>query len=297
MTLIILVVALILGRVMVDTSLLRSDRWFFHYRDNVVKRLPLLMNHGLISVLCILIPPVLIVLTLQIILSGVLFHFFDLVLGVIVLFYCLNTFELSRKVEQYLQARENGETEEAWKIAESFAEEPLSNLLHAQSNAMTYAILYRASIDIFSVIFWFVLLGPVGALLYKTTTLLVKESENTGNREQAEAADAVWGVLGWIPFRLVALSFFLVGSFDDAFKAWRKHHRFDRNLSETNREIVIGTGCGAMQHEIEDMNSQEVEASLEEDIEWVQITHQLVFRAIIIWLAFIAVLTMAGWFV
>lgn len=291
MTLIILFIAFIIDRIIGDMPVLRSGKWFYHYRERMVNMLPVSMQQGLLLVISVIAPPVLILLLLQNLFSGVFYHFFDLLLSLVVLLFSFSAFELNKTIQAYLETRELGEDAEAWKIAEKFSAEPLSDSPQEQSNAVATGILYQATIDIFCVIFWFLIMGPAGALLYKMATLMVKQEDNE-NAEWISEADTVWGILGWVPFRLVALSFFLAGSFDDAFKAWHKYHRVDRNYSGTNREILIKTGCGAMRREAEEgvggIEDQE------KSIEWVQTARQLVFRTLVIWFVCIAILTLGG---
>ena len=90
----------------------------------------------------------------------------------------------------------------------------------------------RGTVDayrhVFAVLFWFLILpGPTGALLYRAATLLAEEWRGEAPRGDTTplardrrafgrpARDMLW-ILDWVPVRLTALSFAVVGDFEDA---------------------------------------------------------------------------------
>jgi adenosylcobinamide-phosphate synthase len=87
--------------------------------------------------------------------------------------------------------------------------------------------------QVFAVLFWFVVLpGPAGAVLYRAAVLLEDEWRNApagveptpqleARREFGRPVRALLWLLDWIPVRLTALSFAIVGDFEDAVACWR----------------------------------------------------------------------------
>src|SRR5262245_56791029 len=82
--------------------------------------------------------------------------------------------------------------------------------------------------QVFATLFWFMVLpGPTGAVLYRAAALLASEWEGPMEGVEptpgARARDAfgrparrlLW-LLDWVPVRLTALSFAIVGDFEDA---------------------------------------------------------------------------------
>lgn len=91
-------------------------------------------------------------------------------------------------------------------------------------------VLSSALEGVFSVIFWFFLLGPMGALLYRAT------SELTAVTDQAELsgkAQVVQAVMDWIPSRLLSLCFAIVGSFGAVIKVWMSKVVSDLEMNKT----------------------------------------------------------------
>lgn len=69
--------------------------------------------------------------------------------------------------------------------------------------------------DLFSVIFWFLLLGPAGALLYRLVSYLSKADAQDAMGWRAEIL-LEW--LDWIPSRMIALGFAFFGHFSAGIK-------------------------------------------------------------------------------
>jgi adenosylcobinamide-phosphate synthase len=72
---------------------------------------------------------------------------------------------------------------------------------------------------LFGVLFWFALLGGFGALAYALTRLLAERWH--GEADFHAAVAEVVPVLDWLPARLLAMSFAVVGNFEEALLAWR----------------------------------------------------------------------------
>lgn len=294
MTLIIVVISLFLEWSLGRWQHLRRLGWFIAYRRRLFGLLPPAWQDGLAGTLLALGVPVVAMLALQQVLDWGLL---ELALGVLVLTYCLGPEAFNERVDAYLDACEAHDSAGAKQIAESLVGGPVSDEWRRQTRSVATAVLYEGNVRIFAVLFWFLLLGPAGALLYRTAAFFRRDARSLERPELTGAADRVFGYLDWAPARLLSLSFFLAGSFDDALKGWRKVLAADQgDPLERNRLVVIMTGCGAMRHEVDDA-FEETDHGERYDLYWVRTARALVLRAVVIWVAVIALLTMAGWFV
>jgi adenosylcobinamide-phosphate synthase len=112
---------------------------------------------------------------------------------------------------------------------------------------------------VFAVLFWFAVLpGPAGAVLYWCANLVAREwsgaapgDEDTPiTRARARFGEPVRGLLGvldWVPVRLTALSFAIVGDFEDAAWCWRMQPETWKNEEGgVPMGLVLASGAGAL---------------------------------------------------
>jgi membrane protein required for beta-lactamase induction len=300
MGLIVIVVSLILERALGHLQHLRRLDWFPGYREVLFSRAPGSWTFGIGGAILVLAPVVLAALFLQWLLDDLLWGGLELLFSIAVVTYCLGPEAFNQQVDAYLEAREAGEYGKAGRIAEKLAGGPVSDDIHRQAKQVTTAVLYEGNVRIFAVVFWFLLLGPAGALLYRMAAAYARDTDRRLDVSALEtpafesgAAGRVHAVLDWLPARLLSLTFFLTGSFDDAWRGWRRAWQAEQDLTDSSRSIVVSTGCGAMRHEVDDTSAEA--ASYETyDLQWVRTARALIWRSLVVWLVIIALLTLAG---
>ena len=105
------------------------------------------------------------------------------------------------------------------------------------------ALLLQAHAHLFGVIFWFIILGMTGALLYALTGVMHQRYRDIHGGYSRAVAD-LRSILMWPSARLLALGFALSGSLEDALNGWRSVQGAALECSE---EIIAASGLGAMQ--------------------------------------------------
>ena len=171
--------------------------------------------------------------------------------------------------------------------------------------------------QVFAVLFWFTVLpGPAGAVLYRAAVLLADEwrGDASGSdvtpivRERAAlgaAARRLLWLLDWVPARLTALSFAIVGDFEDAVHCWRTQAN-DWALQEggVHAGIVLASGGGALGVVLggalpvpagEPEYRPEIGMGEAADAELLPSGVGLVWRALVLWLLLMLLLTLAYW--
>ena len=158
---------------------------------------------------------------------------------------------------------------------------------------MTEAILEQANNRIFAVIFWFIVLGPFGALLYRLASVLPKLKTSHTDMDFFIATRQLLAILDWLPARLTAFSYAVAGSFEDALFGWRSYHesRFDE-FSNNASGILICTGTGALRLSSLLDDKFELSGSYQYLVEAAM---GLVWRSLVVWLALLGLFTFAGW--
>lgn len=142
---------------------------------------------------------------------------------------------------------------------------------------------------LFGVIFWFALLGPGGALLYRLARLLERqwgelEQQSSGYFGHFALRALDW--LDWLPLRATAISFAIVGNFEDAMYCWRSR------AARRGMDILLGSGGGALGVKLAGTESGQGE---EADADYLDSAASLVWRALMLWLALLLLLTLAHW--
>lgn len=301
MKLIALILGLVLERVATELLHLRELRWFDRYYDAglaYAQRLRGWLVHAVIVLVLAL--PAVPVLLASIALRGeeawlpvtdIAWDLPYLLFAVFVVFLCLGPRDLGNEVDDYCSALDAGDDERAHRVLVELAEsEPDGS---GDTQLVEDAIFIQATNRIFGVVFWFVLLGPVGAWLYRISDMLhrrvVFESHRNPELEirVRPAVEAVYGVLKWIPARLAALGYALTGSFDAALESWRGVGGGpEAPFPTASDELVARVGRAAMTGILDEPSNSAAAA---------QNSMRLVTRTLFLWVTILAVMTIFGW--
>ncbi|MEW6416249.1 MAG: CobD/CbiB family protein [Pseudomonadota bacterium] len=156
--------------------------------------------------------------------------------------------------------------------------------------------------QMFGVLFWFVLLapfGPVGAVLFRATSILGRHWEGTRG-EFGVFARRVFHAINWLPARLTALTYAIAGNFEDAVYAWRTQAGAWPDLEEG---VVLAAGAGAMGVKLgqpitlggESAWRPELGSGQAPDHDCIESAVSMIWRGLIIWLAAGLLIVIAGW--
>ncbi len=287
MTLIAIIASLVLERLLDHVQDLRRYERYQDYVEWLRQRLHGDVWEGRLGVLALLAPVVLMTMLLQIGLSDALFGLLGLLFAVGVLVFCLGPRDLGHELTQYREAHMSGNLELSTRLARTLlGVEPPSDPLE-QARAVTGGVLVQANLRIFGVLFWFVVLGPVGAVLYRAVTELNRLTQQD-NDEFSWAARQLNEIMDWLPARLVALGYALSGNFEAAVVGWREATEGNECWLVPAAQVLAATGTGAL-----DLD-QEIDDSMVWD-QALQSAMGLVWRTLILWVFVIALLTLAGW--
>jgi len=280
MALICILFGIIFERVSDLLEKLRNFDWFDDYSRWLLKTLPGLSSQNLSSILILLLPIMLSVMLLQMWFEGSLLGLIDLLFGLVIFAFCLGPKDLNRQINRYLEARENGNVEAANSEASAIMQKDPPADPDQQIVEVMRAILHESNDRFFAVIFWFVLLGPFGALLYRLTSHTMR---STGNATLAKAARQFQAVLAWAPAHMVAMGYALTGNYEGAKQEFYSKNK-QNDLYDCNYHTLITAGQGALK-----------DCAPGEETSCIRSARGLVLRTLVVWLAFIAILTLIGW--
>ncbi len=281
MALISVILGLLLDRTFRHLHDLSDMAWFEVYTQTI-QRFTNKINStaaSLLQFILIIAPPVLLIFTIQLQLNDFLFNLPGFAFSIAVFIYCLGPACLSSDVGAYINARTTGDDDEALHYAGSITGKSASSLPDQQTIDVTHAILYVANERIFSTIFWFVLLGPFGAILYRLISELSKKEEKN---DLSSFSSFIHSFMAWIPARMLAAGYALTGNFDSAYHSY-KTRVTNSDLAQSNYDTLVSTGLGAMHN-----------TEIEDEIASVHAAQDLVMRAVIVWVGILAVMTLGG---
>jgi AmpE protein len=293
MSLMVLVICLIAERFLLDYQPLRQTPWLERYCHWLTRQhAPDWMRRGLLNLVFLLAPPFLITALLQQLFANSLFGLPSLLFAGAVLLFCLGPVDLDTQVNDYIRCVENEDEEGVRQIARDITEDEPPTSEPALSQSVAEGVLLQANQRLFGVLFWFLLLGPMGAVLYRTAAQVPKIDQSNRDIDFFLNAKQLLLILDWLPARLTAICYAIAGSFEDALYGWRSYQerRYDE-FSDSNSATLICTGGGAMRlTTLLGEHSDE----LQDYSHLPQSAMALIWRSLVVWLVICTLLSMTG---
>jgi len=281
-------------------------------------------QHGWVAwALAVLVPPLFVLAV-----HWALLHFIGwplaLAWNVAVLYITLGFRQFSHHFTGIRDALEDGDAAEARARLASWRQVDASELPRSEivRHVLEYSVI-AAHRHVFGVLAWYSVLaalglGPTGAVLYRLAEFV---SRYWGSRSRVvtshppspslqRASERAWTVIDWLPARLTALSFAVVGSFEEAIEGWRFHaQRFPNDndgvvLAATAGAINVRLGGEALRSRSDAAAPQglEVDADIgdsvstpgrEPEVGHLRSVVGLVWRSVVVWMLLLALLTLA----
>ncbi len=171
---------------------------------------------------------------------------FENILAPLTLYFCIAANSLKQHADGVKQHLDQSDLPNA-RVAVGYIVSRETDKMDALAvrNATIESILENGADAVFAPLFWFVAAGPAGALFYRLSNTL----------------DAMWGyktprflyfgrtaarlddILNWLPARLTAFSYCLLGNTQQGIDSWRKH---SKNMESPNAGPVMAAGAGAL---------------------------------------------------
>lgn len=197
------------------------------------------------------------------------------VISTAVLMVCVGCPALRATYKSYLQAANRGDLEACSLYADQLGHDDSSSATFGQNLVWLNYRHYAA------IILYFVVFGAAGAVLYVLARSLhsyLLEQQHSA----ASHADQLMHVLDWLPVRITALGFLLVGHFSRAFPIWLSHFPDPAMEAKT---LLVDVSRAA----------EEVETDEHDCTEEPCILVRLAKRNLMFMLVIISLLTLSGW--
>jgi adenosylcobinamide-phosphate synthase len=242
---------------------------------------------------------------------------FAVLWNVALLYATLGFRQFSHHFTAIREALEDGDETQARELLAEWQQVQVGQI--PRSEIVRHVIEYSmiaAHRHVFGVFFWYAALsviglGPVGAVVYRLSEFAQRRWQQQDPESLpvsgvlAEVAARAWRAMDWLPSRMTALGFAIVGSFEDAMDGWRNHAQ---NFPDDNDGVILAATAGAINirlggaalqpshaddEDAETAGSSSTPGRIPEVAHFAQVVG-LVWRTVIMWLVLVALLTMAN---
>jgi AmpE protein len=259
--------------------------------------------------------------------SGVI----GLLVGLIVLFVILAPRHAHEAAAELRKACAEEAPERAAQLRTGLLEQSRIDPSTANRRVMAERIVVLGFDEWFAVLFWFVIAGPGGALLYRLADWLVqaeaqaKADVDEGPDDAVEyatdddsanvdlvieavedgqhpptALEYIRAVLGWPAARVYAALLLVVGAFNRGLSAWVDDESAGRlqgarsHIEAGSLGLIARVGHAALDLEQDD-RCEDDEVCLADQAGWYKSASAIVLRVLMAWLGVVALVTFAGW--
>lgn len=318
MNLLAIVVALALEQWRTFAWRASVERAFVVYVRGIERRLNGgTLGQGVIAAVLAIAPPVVLAALIAALLGRV-HPLLGLAFNVFVLYALMGFRRFSHAISAIISALKSGDVGGARRALSAWDGAPASEL---SSQDIARLSIERGLADayrqVFAVLFWFVVLpGPAGAVLYRAAALLAAEWKGALPGDDltvltrslqvfGRPARLLLWLLDWIPARLTALSFAVVGDFEDAAFCWRTQARaWPQAYGGEAIGVVLASGAGALGVQLggslpgyDGQPDPRPEIGIGDSVEAEILPSAvgLVWRALVLWLLLVFLLSLANW--
>lgn len=245
----IVLLAFVLDRLAPERGGFRLWAWYGDWAESIEQRFNGgLRRQGVYAVILAIAPVAVAVLLAAFVLhqiAGVLGFLF----AVAVLYLCVDLQRLGSSAQAVANALDQGDVREAAaRLKDLTGKDTVETTVAGVAHATVEAILKQANSLVMAPVFWFLVIGPIGALLQRLASVL----DRMWGHRTARFAEFGWAaarlddLITWVPARITAFSYAVMGSFEDALYCWRRRAGM---WSDIGSGPLLTTGLGALRLE------------------------------------------------
>jgi adenosylcobinamide-phosphate synthase len=248
-----------------------------------------------------------------------------IVWNVVVLYATLGFRQFSHHFTSIRDALEAGDEIQARQLLAQWQRVDGSALPRSEivRHVIEYSVL-AAHRHVFGVLCWTLVLaalglGPAGAVFYRLSEFASRYWQANNPFAQQDSSPAVrraaasaWTLIDWVPARVTALGFAVMGSFEDAIDSWRN---YAEHFPNDNDGVILAATSGALNVRLggealkisprlasggaetfeADVLQQDTEATpgREPELSHLRSVVGLVWRTVVVWMGLLALLTLA----
>ena len=199
----------------------------------------------------------------------------DIIFGFLVLFYALFSINPRSKLKAYVEKSKVSAQETYDFVLENFYVN--DDIVEATPRQTSIGIVLQYSSQaFFSMIFWFVVFGPVGVAVYRLCYYFANEQRD----ELQLKANAFQNILDWVPVRLFGLTMAMLSHFSKVMPVWMRLVK-----TETAQNAAFISACGFAALGVDDAHGLGPDGDAETEL------LAIIDRSLVFWVGVIAILT------
>ena len=264
----------------------RRFEWFAQFTDWVNHQLSTgPAKDGPVVVIAVL-APILIAIGLTSFALDSIWGLLDFAFSVLILVLSLGPIDPIRQAQNYVKALQGHDSEAAKVFAGDMLGRDVSESPVRVAEDVKQALFIRTCSGIIGVMIWFIILGPIGAAMFRLSCQL---NERFGDVHTgfARSVNDLYNILMYVPTRVTVLCFALVGNFVDVVHAIQQTSGLWRADNET---LLMETGVSAL-HERELSDDEKV------NDEHINDCLLLAKRSVVAFITMLGVIIIVSWLV
>jgi AmpE protein len=290
MTIIAILLAFGLCHLVRELGRLRSSQWlttWVEFANDAFGKLPGWSDF--LGVVVIAGVPLIVLLLLNGLLVSALGATGAFLLALAVLIYTFGPRDLDTQVAEILEMPDEAQRRKA---LEGLLGGPAPEDEDACRALAVEAVFREALRRWFGIIFWFAVLGIVGAFLYRMVDWLVHEDHRL-SATQLGRFERLQQIMDWPAAQLMTLALAIATDFDSVFKAWKRYHdeqghglfEGDNGFLLASAQVVVLSGHAARDGYADQLEGPMVGLQQAMDLTW---------RLLGVWLTVLALLLLVG---
>ncbi len=219
----------------------------------------------------------------------------EFLFSLVMLFLCWGPRDLDQDVDRLVHGQSRDDRFEA---LQGLPEEPPSPALALECQVIVDQVFLASLRRWFGVLLWFLIIGPAGALFYRLAKRASESTQLRANVGQAHAVglDRLVSILDWPAAQLMTFGLALAADFDAAINAWREFHIGNgRGWFVPGADFMLAAARASVDAEDEALRAEDETLERKSTQLAAQESMALVWRVLILWLAILALLVLAGW--
>jgi adenosylcobinamide-phosphate synthase len=220
--------------------------------------------------------------------------------NIAVLYFTMGFRQFSHYFRYIAEALRLGDLARAREFLARWRAEPVAELTPPEITRLSIELaLVGAHRHVFGPVAWFLVLGPAGPVIYRLSAMLAQLWPARAETEQFGLfAQRFFFWYDWAPARLTAASFAIVGNFEDAVYCWRTQ---TSSWTAGADGVLIASGAGALGVRLGEAVHEdgvvrfrpELGTGEEADVDYMASATGLIWRALVLWLFLVFIVTVA----